>query len=899
MLESALVLGSMVGLALAAPAQRPGEVWFEMLTHLEDFERHFLSEYSQLYDFTPYVRRSKHWISKSELEELRASWARERERVAAEIARLEADPVQKALHNARHRVNKNAFFRDVDKQWVDEHAPFHFVIQRPPKDRPGYYEGLAADYAPWAKALHRLFLAEYVEPLGLSMRPDYRVFLVALLGTEGAYDDYAKRNQAYNPAGTRAHYDPNLRLSVTYEPWAGGAQSADERRHAFMHELVHSFQHAYLPERDELPPHPWINEGLAEYLSSGTGAKPDALAQRALDAAAREMVAKVLKDPRARETYVLPLEELLDARSYYDIVLRVHQRARGSGARSDLALSLFYRQAYLLVYYLERVGGEALRAAFRDYLKAYFSGRGERASFEKALAAHDLGALESSWLEWIEPTSRGWRPARRTPAPAAAGTPSAEPAAPAYEPERLRPDLRSPERALAFALWQVLQGAPEVGRERLEDCARALEEGSEWKARIARELERLNAWIALRDRYLRWLAERQEKLTVEVSIKGKPVRRKLVVAGLEGGRVLFAANEHKLQSMPLAELDSLTLIREMSAARDFECGWERHYLNVLEGREHWEKKLPKDDPAAGSLRADAPSYAGLLLEGSVLARLGALAAAELPSGADAAESALEALASILADGRESAALREARPALDALAELCALESARARPLRDLLAGEVSELGEGRVLLRYGFADVRELQDFEPVPWPQEFPLDESAAGAGSWSVEGGRLIGRGLASVRHLAAFEGAQRVRYSLRWDQWGLPCNVVLVLGLDGGGGLVGTIDHGSVVVAGSSGAGPQMVQNSAPVMLGEEHAIEIRHDGASSVVVQAQRQSFGPLKTGELVRGDLHLLVNSVVPIALGGLEIEGRLVPDSLERIQRAHARRRVALLTRGP
>ena len=897
------VLAGAVGLAIPAhgAAQRSGEVYFEMLEDLEDFERHYLSKYSWLYDFGPFEERSKRWISAAELEELRAQWDRERARVAAELARLEDDPTLRSLYDVRRKVGKNAFFSDVDCEWVDAHAPFHYVVQRPPKDRPDYYERQAASYAPWAEALYELFQTEYVGPLELQPRADYRVFVTAVLGSEGAYDDYARRNKARNPAGQRAHYDARLRLAVTYEPWAGGAKTADERRHALMHELVHAFQHAYSAGPDGVPPHPWLNEGLADYLSSGSGSKPESLAEHPLDERARKMIADLLREEGARDVYVLPLEDLLDARSYGQVVRAVWRRARALRTvqfDSEYALSAFYRQAYLLVYWLEREGGDDVRRAFHAYLRAYFRGQGERAAFEQAFEDHDLARLEADYLRWIEPRAKGWRPARLAAAADAADeSGELEPEPPTFDPELLRPATDAPECALAAATWEVLHGSPSAARARLAECAQELEEGDAWRPRIARELERISGWIGLRDRFLGWLAETGGKLAVEVERKGKLVSRRVPVAGIEDGCLRFGDNDYGLEERPLAALDPVDLVKQMISARGFEDDWSRLYIDVLGGRENWERKLPKDDPAADSLRRDAPDYPDLVHEGALLMRLGALADEGPPEDGPAAERALAALGALLEDAGQSPAVQRARPGLAALAELSALRAAESAGLDALLAGAVTDLGGGRVRIRYEFDAPEERDDFAPLEWRDSLPASAPAA-AGQWSVRGGRLVGRGRACVRHAAGFEGAQTVRYSVRWGQVGAPADFGLLLCHDGGDGYVASLANGALLIVDPQSAEPQIVVGSEPLMAETDYGIELRHDGADAIEARAGKERLGPLRCGSLTGGDLVLFVNSVVPVELESLEIEATLRPDALDRARRAAARRRVEALGLG-
>ncbi|MAF67033.1 MAG: hypothetical protein CMJ84_15420 [Planctomycetes bacterium] len=892
------MLGGAVLLAAAGSGQAQGEVWFEVLEDLEDYQVHQLSEYSTLYDFTPFDSRSKSFVSGEELRELRAAWALEIERVALEIERVEASPEARETFRVKHRIDKNAYFADIDKRWVEGFGRFHVLVQRPPKDDEAHYSRTATFCAEWAEALHAVFLSEYVEPLELQARPAHTQFMIAVLASEGAYKDYALRNKTVMLPGMRAHYDPRMRLAVTYDPWAGGARSKDDVRQALMHELIHAFQHAYSTTRD-LPPHPWVNEGLAEYLSSGTSGKPEDLRERLLEPRARKMVADALKHPLARELYVLPLADMLAAESYRDVMVAGFRRSQSaaSGARfpysRETALSLFYRQAYLLVYFLHREAGGRHRPAFAAYLKSTLRGKGDLAAFETAFEGVDLARLEGDFLNWIEPSVREWRPkpttveSRSVEAAARAG----EGAAGAeYDLETVRPDTGDVDNALSLAVWHVVQGLPEEARGLLEEVASGLAENDGRLGRLAQEIERVRAWITLRNQFLAWLEDEGRRLSIRSDgrILRAPVRE------VRGGRVLLGKNSAGLESVRIADLNLDLMVRDMIKARGFEFSWARLYVDMLIGREKWDSKLPKNDPSAESLRAHAPEYPERIAEGERIARLGALADAPPPENPASARALIDEMAALLADRGRSRVVARSVAGMRPLARLCAESVSAHLPLPEMLAGRVRELGDGRVRVRYEWQSQDELRDFAPF---DRLPGIASSAASPSVhvpSVGAGVLRFGGQRGFRHRLRLEGPMSASYTVRYPQGGAPLYSALGVGEADAGKIVLCSTIGSLIVMDARGAGARRIDDAGGIELKRAYSLELTLDGRAASVAR-DGETVATLDAASHTGGELFLWFDTGPQVEFGELCIEGTMHPDSLSAIRDHHAEHLLAEL----
>lgn len=650
---ASLCLFAFLPSAWSAP-QKPGEVWFQMLEDLDGFAARYLSDYSTVYDFTPYEERSKTWITREEWNRLQELWEREKARAAVEIARIKSDPVARSKFLVRRNILKNGYFSEVDFQFDDSALPLYFVIQRPKKDSPAYYDRIVAYYRPWAEQVLEVFEDEYAKPLELTLRDDRRVFGLAVLPTQGDYNNYANRMKDRGLYWARAHYDPSMRAAVTYEPRGASSDgTAEERRHALMHELVHELVDAYsLHGGSANLPRPWIGEGFAEYLSSGTQAgEPESVRAHTLDTEARDQIATLLRTPGVRDAYFLPLVDMLFTSSYRDLQLRVYKRCRGVDYSGSLALSLFYRQSYLLVYFLQHGKNGEYRDRFNDYFKACLSGDSSKRVFRKAFEGVDLDELQAEFIAWIEPTAKNWTPpvmkADVTAIAGGAGASDAE-AEPTFDPEGLRPDLADPDVAPTLAVCEAREGKARDALARLGSID-VPEGDAEMQLRIASEKERLQAWIDVRRRFLEHLQATGKKLVIDHD--GQKLLAEVI--GIEEGAVRLGENRLKVERLPLEELDPLELAQLMGQTKfGFEENRARLYMYVLRDDPHWPKLLDKESGQDAALRRDAEEdYPNRFKRGTIAARLLEVADLPLPEDAKAGRHVIETIDALLACDR--------------------------------------------------------------------------------------------------------------------------------------------------------------------------------------------------------------------------------------------------------
>lgn len=874
-----LALVALLWLLATSAAQSGGKHWFKMLEDLEGFSRCYLGDYSTLYDFTPFEERSKTFITSRELAELRERWEAERARVALEIERIDTDPMARSRFVSQRKVRKNSFFRDVDYRWVDAAAPLQFVVQDPQKDHDGYHERAVGFYEPWARAILELFQREYVEPLALESRDGAPVYTLAILNSEGAYGNYQRRMQGASLPGVRAHYDPSLRVAITYEPWSNGARTRDERQHSLMHELVHALQHAYTPKSDDLPHQPWLNEGLAEYLSSGTSSDVEELAKHPLDEKAKKYVADLLAQPGYRDAYFFPVAELIRRTSYRDVKIHAYKRSGAVAYDPDFALSLFYRQSYLFVYFLHEGSGGKYREPFFNYLAEYFKGRGRGLRFEREFKDVDLEQLQREFIAWIQPSAKDWAPSVLVEAdPAITSGPAAAPVAPEYDAKRVRPDLADPEVSLALAVYETSKGKASAALAYLDEVDVGSIDAA-MLARVAEEKERVGYWIDLRDRYLDFLRESGRKL----DFKYGGDRHRLEIEAVNSGVVRFSDPPEGMDSVAVSDLDPLQLVQNMIETKDdFEPGRARPYIYILRGDKRGTRLLDKDDEEDQRLRESAErEYPGWVADGRVLAGLLELSEFSEPKGAEQARAVLGEIDRLISLYGDHPAVTAARPGLADLAQLAHIEALRAAPVSELFAGQARDLGEGRVLVSWGFDDPAELEDFAQGTYAVDGafqPVDDSR----SFSISGADLYAIGNGCLRTLAAFGGDLEVAYTMAVPDNAGALSLYLGVHDDGAGNRI-LADGFSTIVwfdqRQAPGYGAAQMSGSIVVTLDKDFTVKLSVDDKGHCVLSKNGNTQVELAGAKRSEGSVYLGVESQGRMKVSALHVTGTLTPES--------------------
>ncbi len=808
-------------------------------------------------------------------------------------------------------LGQHPYFSRISYELSDTH-PFLFVVQAPAKGDPGYTARMATSYTlfldPVLEAFERLVAA----PLALEQKEKHPLFVVAILASEGDFQNYMKSTQAYWHFSAAAAYDGKLQAAVVHESPFQPGRSQEERASSARHGLVHVLEQAYFG-KNKAPVRGWLFEGLAHFLSrvGPDGAAPDldvhALKQLIADAAEQD-----------RRALLRPLPEMFTVNEPDRLhsFLRVNAGLDLQGDAYSRAWWSFYRQGALLVYYLHEAEAGSRRPLLHALLGAEFRGEPAGSVLQSGLAETRPESFDESFLRWaIQEHRSAWpsipvdvaallragKPAAAPGGPQVAETatnPAATPVAPvpptpAEELASARIAVTmldaSPAERFALALQDVRNGRASAGLAALEELA-ARDLDPALRARLERERGRIEAWIIARDGFLARLIADEQPLQFQHGGK----RMKAGITLLEAGIIVFEPGRAGVEQLAVEALDPLQLAQQMDSARE---GWARFYPYVLGGDERWKRLMKDEGPEASALREDAEGdYRAWLRSGELASRLESMGVSPEARSPHEVRQQLDELRAMQADFAGLELAERKRPALLRLAQqlfgvLFDLESPW-----EHLQGRAEPLDGGRVRLTYEFQDPAELEDFEAVSYLKGYRKSPDLTGThpDALRVEDGELRGSGAACLRTLFEVGVPLSVRYELAFEE-AQPAQKVGWLN-------VGVCDDGQEHFAWGLNFShlqvwdprEQAVAHSEKVfVLATIYSMELRHDG-SRVTLSCdgeQQQELPCTRPG----GAVFLWLHSEIPARVLGLVIEGDLRDSSFTRLREHWIEREAAAL----
>ena len=821
------------------------------------------------------------------------------------------DPNYKQTAWLEGKLKEHPFFKRVSYEKVVSQQ-FVFFIEQPRKQDPAYYEQLAAKHTPWLRELEDVFVREYAGPLQLSRKTPHASHALSVLSSAAHYhNEYAQLVGDPGLAYTAAHYLPALRMVTTFEDSVLPVE-AGERRSAILHELVHSLQHQFYSESDDMPKPLWFVEGLAEYLSAGKLENAGALRQGRLDEEYLRQYLR-LKEIDPQGIYLNSLTDLVSVEGpgYGAIIDLAVKRAQAQGTASssgffvvnaNWAQVAFYRQAYLLMHYLHQGAEERHRPGFQRYFKLVMKGGRGLKAFQDAHGV-DPGAMEKDFNSYLENLKRRHFPggvldAGESMARFLARLFASKPAA---KPER-RPSFDPRALDLAADEWQAQLGLAlrRASQSRLDEAIRSLEgardrnSDSGIKKRLNREANRLGVVRDLRREFLEDAAEKH--LTLLFGSERREVLGVDTAAGKVRLRIGKGTREAPLESLPMKEL--------LQRAKDKMTGgqyWLAPYLKFICGASS--KDLLKDavlgtrqTSAARELRED---LAGDLEQvrglGDAAEAILELTASEPGAPAEKTDAALKSLQTLLSKhgGKELVSRRkEGLKSLAATLIEPGFDSTRSSHLGMRV---LERLPNGRIKVAHGLAGQWGMEDFVPEDGYldgmrrlniQAGNLDEipSAVSSG-FRIQGKELVGSGGACLRLALPLAAPLEARMKFRFtpEMGGQKSYFFLglcgddeerYLGIDWFGGLLCSDGVQQRHVAGSN-----LEWDWASI-----YEMEVRHTGSQleATVYKHKRkvseQRLEGLSSGQV--GSCFLWVHSRAPFAIVSLEVTGRLDDSSL-------------------
>jgi hypothetical protein len=852
-------------LVLACAIFLGGGKTFDPSTAFPGWDEASFSEWSDLYEFDRFKGPDDRDPTAAEIVELKKAWDAEKARVAKEIERIRSDPHARFAWDLRKSMKRDRFLSSI-RYDTREGDLLTVFVQSPPRDQKNYTTKIERTYRPYVEALVHHFEESYAKPLGLTRRAELPSLALVVLASRGAYDDYARAQHegAWPNEHVVAHYDPALRIAITFEQ-GSAADFIPERvqRHRVLHESVHALTDAFAPGGVASLKRPWITEGFAEYLGTTEGEPGNkTLTFGDLD---RQAIGRIREDTSVQplgDIVVPPLADLLAATTYADVVSLAKKRATAHSLGLDvkgaaLALSAFYDTSHLLVRFLHDEDGGRWRDGFLRYLKAELEGRGGADAFRASLGVASLDEVEASFRKFLDGDGKA-SVSPAAPPPAAAQTPKA----PAIQLE-VAADLVARGQALALAKAGDAAGAVDAMR------------AAKGEADDVAYLEALS------------------KLSDDVLSSAKAEDKNLVVKGAAGGvgkvarfdakQIVLVDYKGKEIPIPRSAFGADQLV-ERIRSKQLRLGTPETVAStlVLVGKsvEEATKGAPS---AAATVKARAERWAALSREVDAharLARAAPLAAAEsLPAETVAAYGDVDALLGDLRATQTSTANRAAL--LDLGDRLLGREFDRTDVVLAGFHGATKRLSNGAVEFRYSLAKPEELSDFvedRKYQWrmlrDDDDPNDPTDS-AGKWKLDGGKLASSGLSSLFHVARFAGPCSMELTLTYsggvEDAKHPAYFFAVACDDGAGSLCMAQDLIGVVVFDEKKQRVRVGEGAhgGSIQLGKPYAVTLAHDGSEFVLTvdgkvknRAADEGVTSGRVGLLATGDFRFEVAKLV-------------------------------------
>jgi hypothetical protein len=434
----------------------------------------------------------------------------------------------------------------------------------------------------------------------------------------------------------------------------------------------------------------------------------------------------------------------------------------------------------------------------------------------------------------------------------------------------------------ALALAVARRGDLDAAIATLTDLAARSPQG-DLGAHVASDLERMRLFLALRAKLLASLAESGGELRLE--IKGREIT--FVVQTIEPERVVFRNTAFGIGSVPLAELDSIQIAKQISRDFDGESGrWVRLYPYVLAGDERGPQFLKRDCKGlaeADKLLADAESWYPAMVS---LADAAALFA-ELASNPAALTGRAGEGGARLDQGARGEARRPGRRARAHAPAARAREALSGADLRcqgpDRTARRrVENLENGGLKVIYEFDQDKELKDFKTTPaYPAEriavLPPLKAHATQGVFELKKSALVAAGTQSWRHIMPFKGPITVRCRMQVEpttRGGAPTCFWMFGACDNGAeSYVALQELGTAIAIDlpTSHAVYADVAAAKRLMTGTPYELELVYDG-QTVRTKLAKQVVKEVPAGARSSGDVFFLVHSDAPIRFDRVEIE---------------------------
>jgi len=737
-------------------------------------------------------------MTPAELEKVRAEWAAEKERVRAAIEKTEKSPALRTLHLIERQMRKPHYFSRISYTKVFDFEPVVLFVQDLQKPDPRYSKMVVDRYGPPLEKMVDTFKSRYAEPLDLRVRKGHAAFVLVVLSSYGDYKNYLDSASHRGTYTNGAYYDHDLRAAVIFENAFDRSKSPEGPcRRAALFTMALNVLHAHRAY-GELPKWgSWIYEGIAENLSRpaqyGREIDPDRFETKSL----RDL-GVMARDPAQRRTFFFRPAELISSRTQ-DGIYKILE-ARSSALKKNRSgwwgrgLAFYQKEAGLLVHFLEKGLDGKYSVPFLKRLEKLMAVNDSPPKGIKEFAGIDLGVLDEEYIAFVDGQLKKYAPdvafnttTRRALTErkglAHGGGTAAKPKSPYAKSEVIKADFDpaslegaslSADDAFRVALHEARRGRIDEALLQVRNLRAArLKTGA--IAKLAeRELERLEALVALRKAFLEEMLNSTKKTRIE--FEGKMISGRLIKAGSESFTI--DAGRRGEVEIPLAELDPVQLARQVRDRKLSLCDeWVLAYAYLLGGNKLWKKYSRGSAQEAAALVKDAVLIQKCLERGETMALIGELVRSALPETADDARATLVTIETLIKEHGLSEAVQKMRDDLKSFASICYARIFDSLPLGEatgFLQGETKVIDGDKVRITYEFDSATELWDFEEVDHLDElresFAALRTSKEASYMKIKKGSLHCRGMACLRLNVDLKAPFKISYALVYDSSGL---------------------------------------------------------------------------------------------------------------------------------
>ncbi len=884
-------------------------VVFRAERHLEGWDEITFSEYSRLYDFSPFEEWEGKRISARDLEALCTLWDKEIKRVDIEIQKIQEDPSAFLAFQLEKKFRFHSYFSQIDLVKDTSREPMIFFIQPPRQKTANYNQRIVDHFGPCLTKLMKEFREEFAMPMDLKIKGKRGAMGVAVLSRYAEYAGYLMESggcvRSYDDG---AAYSSSLPLVVTYES-AIKKMGIDKSRSEVIYAGALSVMYDYCHNKTPKAGYYWLRRGLPRYLANHFADEACVLRDEEI-----RDYGIMLNNTSLRPLFFVHVRDLVEIRSYEDLY-EIAKRQAGSVAEKDpnwdgRLFEYFLKEAGLFVEFMLKEEGGRHRTWLLQSLKAWSTGEEleDRVDLPWGLVHKKFVAFLDNRLKATVPQlcfSESMKDLlintgleRRTDE-----TDSSDVLDLDFKPDALGRWEMDEDLAMIMALHEVTLGAFREGAGKIRDFLTTRHPDGEGKKRLEKELKRMEALLALRDFVLDDL-QRGGKKKLRIEHKGNIHLG--TVDSFDEDMVHLKPSRGSVVSLPIHVIDCNQVFKYIRGRKlKVKEGWVTAYAALLTGSKAWKIFCKGTGPEGDALQADSEYLKEYLALTVVYRLLNDLGRSQVPAGTEEGQALLDKICELLQTYGETPLVKSKKKLLLKFAAYAYWELFHKSGLAEAsgLHGKMEDLPDGVVRLSYTFDSPDELLDFKPVDY-----MDEERADFGDvtlsveesfFKVESGEMICRGQACRRLNFFLKAPMKIKYKVVFSSREVGKDFPagwFVVGFcdDGYGNCIRSILDGGLIARHKKNGFYETDGFGGSYMGDTTYTIEIIHDGKTvKSITDGALQATVPC--GLLVSGGVFLWIHHDVFVDLKSFSVEGNPDPKYILQLRDEWVTRKVAEL----